>query len=63
MDFDSYVKKTAIMGVLKVFYHDPTVIISIFFHYSADSSILDSLSSGIKDSDPLVSINAIMALD
>lgn len=28
MDFDSYVKKTAIMGVLKVFYHDPTVIIS-----------------------------------
>jgi len=63
MDFDSYVKKTAIMGVLKVFYHDPSVIISNFHLYIGDSSILDSLSTAIKDSDPLVSMNSIMALD
>ena len=27
-DFEPYVKKTAIMGVLKVFYHDPAIIFS-----------------------------------
>lgn len=31
MDFDPYVKKTAIAGMLKVFYHDPATIISIIY--------------------------------
>ena len=31
MDFDPYVKKTAIAGILKVFYHDPATIISKTF--------------------------------
>ena len=30
MDFDPYVKKTAIAGILKVFYHEPATILSIF---------------------------------
>lgn len=30
MDFDPYVKKTAIAGILKVFFHDPTTILSTF---------------------------------
>ena len=41
IDFDPYVKKTAIAGMLKVFYHDPTSIISIFsLILSDDSTIL-----------------------
>jgi len=31
-DFEPYVKKTAIMGALKVFYHDPPVIFSKFIN-------------------------------
>lgn len=30
MDFDPYVKKTAILGILKVFFHEPVTIISKF---------------------------------
>lgn len=31
-DFEPYVKKTAIMGVLKVFYVEPAIIIGTFVH-------------------------------
>lgn len=55
-DFEPYVKKTAIMGVLKVFYADPATIIN-------DDSIINALSQHIKDSDGLVSVNALLALD
>lgn len=55
-DFEPYVKKTAIMGVLKVFYVDPATII-------LDDGIINSLSQLIKDSDGLVSVNALLALD
>ncbi len=30
LDFDPYVKKTAIAGMLKVFFHDPATILSKF---------------------------------
>jgi hypothetical protein len=38
MDFDPYVKKTAIAGLLKVFYHDPTTIISNQYNYILDDN-------------------------
>lgn len=44
------------MGVLKVFYADPVTIIN-------DDTIINSLSQHIKDSDGLVSVNALLALD
>ena len=55
-DFEPYVKKTAIMGLLKVFYVEPETIIN-------EDSIINTLSQLIKDSDSLVSMNALMALD
>lgn len=33
-DYEPYVKKTAIMGTLKVFYHEPLVIFSTFYPIS-----------------------------
>jgi hypothetical protein len=44
------------MGLLKVFYVEPETIIH-------DENIINSLSQLIKDSDSLVSINAVLALD
>ncbi len=55
-DFEPYVKKTAIMGLLKVFYVEPETILT-------DDSLINSLSTLIKDSDPLVSVNAFLCLD
>lgn len=55
-DFEPYVKKTAIMGTLKVFYHDPPVIFN-------DESIISTISFLIRDGDPLVSVNAVVALN
>ena len=55
-DYEAYVKKTAIMGLLKVFYVEPTMIIQ-------DETLINTLSLLIKDSDSLVSINALLALD
>ena len=55
-DFEPYVKKTAIMGLLKVFYVEPETILT-------DDSLINSLSTLIKDSDPLVSVNAFLSLD
>ena len=55
-DYEPYVKKTAIMGLLKVFYADPALILE-------DSSLIDTLSLLIKDTDSLVSTNALLALD
>ena len=55
-DYEPYVKKTAIMGLLKVFYSEPATIIT-------DDSLINTLSILIKDSDPLVSTNALTALD
>jgi AP-4 complex subunit beta-1 len=55
-DFEPYVKKTAIMGLLKVFYVEPATILQ-------DDALINILSALIKDSDPLVSVNAFLALD
>lgn len=55
-DFEPYVKKTAIMGLLKVFYVEPATILQ-------DDALINILSTLIKDSDPLVSVNAFLALD
>lgn len=49
--------------MLKVFYHEPATILSINILYLDDKNILESLSSAIKDADPLVSTNAVAALD
>ena len=62
-DFEPYVKKTAIMGLLKVFYYDPATIFRTFNKYLDDEKIISTLSSLIRDHDPLVSCNAVMALD
>jgi len=55
-DVEPYVRKTAIMGLLKVFYVDPALIIQ-------DDTLINTLSILIKDSDSLVSTNALLALD
>lgn len=55
-DMEPYVKKTAIMGLLKVFYVEPALIIQ-------DDGLINTLSVLIKDSDSLVSTNALLALD
>ncbi|CAD8082871.1 unnamed protein product [Paramecium sonneborni] len=52
-DIDAYVRKTAIMGCVKVFYMQPEQL----------NNIEDSLYKMISDNDPLVIINAIHALN
>ena len=54
-DMDGYVRKTAIMGCLKVYYIQPESV--------RESDIVDSLYKMIKDNDTLVIINAIGALN
>ena len=63
-DLDAYVRKTAIMGVVKVYYMQPDVIASnsifvTFFFFWQESESIDYLYKMIKDNDPLVIINAI----
>ena len=55
-DYEPYVKKTAIMGLLKVCYVEPEQIIT-------DDNLINTLSHLIKDSDCLLSTNALLALD
>ncbi len=62
-DYEPYVKKTAIMGALKVFYHDPPVIFSKNINNLDDEGIISALSYLIRDNDPLVSVNAVVALN
>jgi vesicle coat complex subunit len=57
------VKKTAITGALKVFYYDPPVIFSNFKLILDDENIISTLSFLIRDNDPLVSVNAVVALN
>ncbi|CAD8171016.1 unnamed protein product [Paramecium octaurelia] len=52
-DIDAYVRKTAIMGCVKVFYMQPEQL----------NNIEDQLYKMISDNDPLVIINAIHALN
>ncbi|CAD8189534.1 unnamed protein product [Paramecium octaurelia] len=52
-DIDAYVRKTAIMGCVKVFYMQPEQL----------TNIEDQLYKMISDNDPLVIINAIHALN
>lgn len=62
-DYEPYVKKTAIMGTLKVFYYDPPVIFSTFYFILDDENIISTMSFLIRDNDPLVSVNAVVALN
>jgi len=52
-DIDPYVRKTAIMGCVKVYYMQPEFL----------SNIEEQLYKMISDNDPLVIINAIHALN
>eukprot|EP01017_Pseudomicrothorax_dubius_P016528 TRINITY_DN1875_c0_g2_i6.p1 TRINITY_DN1875_c0_g2~~TRINITY_DN1875_c0_g2_i6.p1 ORF type:complete len:411 (-),score=128.24 TRINITY_DN1875_c0_g2_i6:134-1366(-) len=54
-DLDSYVRKTAIMGCVKVYHMNPSLI--------RNSNIIDTLYGLIKDPDNQVATNAIIALD
>ncbi|KAL4481626.1 hypothetical protein ABPG74_007715 [Tetrahymena malaccensis] len=54
-DIDPYVRKTAIMGCVKVFYMNPEAI--------KNKEIIDTLYKMIKDPDALVMQNAICALN
>lgn len=51
------------MGALKVFYHDPPVIFSKNINNLDDEGIISALSYLIRDNDPLVSVNAVVALN
>ena len=62
-DFEPYVKKTAITGLLKIFYHDPVIVFSTYMFIKDDENIISTLSHLIRDSDSLVSVNAVMALN
>lgn len=54
-DIDSYVRKTAIMGCVKLYFIQADAV--------KESDIVDSLYKMIKDNDPLVIMNAIEALN
>lgn len=54
-DSDSYVRKTAIISCIKIFYIAPDTI--------KKSNIIDTLYTLIKDNDTLVIVNAINALN
>lgn len=56
LDPEPYVKKTAILGCLKLFYFNPSCIVE-------DEQIKEQLASMIRADDPLVSQNALVALD
>lgn len=50
-DIDPYVRKTAIMGCVKLYYLQPETV--------RDSDIVDQLYKMIKDNDTLVILNSI----
>jgi AP-4 complex subunit beta-1 len=53
-DPDPYVKKTAIIGVIKIFYVNPQFV---------NDNLIDDLYNLIKDSNTLVVVSAINALN
>lgn len=53
-DPDAYVRKTAIIGLIKLFKHSPKIV---------NETQIDILYNLIRDQDPSVSINAILALN
>lgn len=54
-DVNGYVRKTAVIGVVKIFYISPSAV--------TDSQLLDTLKNLVHDSDAHVVMNAIQALD
>lgn len=63
LDPEAYVKKAAILGCLKLFYFSPKSITGTFVLYLEDDAIKETLASMIRNDDPLVSQNALVALD
>ena len=66
VDMSPYVRKTAIMGVVKIWYINPAAIYGIIFYFHSfllESGCINQLYKMIRDASPNVTLNAINALD